>query len=62
MFKNFKKKIKEIPKETLKDGIKKHYADIMQGAALLLLAYLCIKTTAHPVIVNVNVTGGVPVL
>ena len=58
MFKNFKKKIKDIPKETLKDGFKKYYPEIMQGITLVLLAYLCIKTSAHPITVNVNVSGG----
>lgn len=62
MFKNFKKKIKEIPKETLKDGIKKHYPEIMQGVAIVMLLYLCVKAGGHPVNVNVNVSGGVPVV
>lgn len=62
MFCNFKKKMKEIPKDAIKEELKKHYPEILQGMAVILLLYLCVRSRQTPVTVNVNVSGGATIL
>lgn len=58
MFEKLKEKITHTSKETIKEEIKSHAPEIIQGATLLLLAYLCIKTNSKPINVTINVNGG----
>lgn len=60
MFENLKAKLKHVSKETVKEEVAKHYPEIIQGATVVLLLYLCIKVNGKPVNVTVNVNGGVP--
>lgn len=62
MFRIFKEKVKEIPKDAIKEELQKHAPEIMQGAALILLLYLCVRSKPSPITVNVNVTGGATML
>lgn len=58
MFEKIREKITHVSKETVKEEIKNHYPEIMQGATVLLLLYACIRINGKPVNVTVNVNGG----
>lgn len=58
MFDKWKKKIATASKETVKEELKTHLPEILSGAAILMLAYLCIKVNGKPVNITVNVNGG----
>lgn len=58
MFEKLKEKLTHVSKETLKEEVKSHTSEIIQGATMLLLVYICIKVNGKPVNVTVNVNGG----
>lgn len=59
MLEKFKQKATEVSKDTIKAELKKHYPEIVQGATLLLLTYICIRVSnGQPINVNVTVNGG----
>lgn len=58
MLKKIKDKITAISKETIKEEVSLHSSEIIQGATIILLLYICIKMNGKPVNVVVNVHGG----
>lgn len=60
MFEKFKQKLTHVSKETVKEEVKSHLPEILTGASLLMLAYLCVKVNGKPVNITVNVNGGRP--
>lgn len=56
-FKSVKDSIANVPMEKVKEEVKKHYPEIIQGASLVLLLYLCIKTGNKPINLTVNVSN-----
>lgn len=58
MFEKVKQKLTHVSKETVKEEIKNHAPEILQGTTIILLLYLCIKSGSKPVNVTVNVNGG----
>lgn len=58
MFEKWKKKVTTVSKETIKEEVKSHIPEILSVAAILMLAYLCIKVNEKPVNITVNVNGG----
>lgn len=58
MLEKLKAKAATISKETVKEEVKKHYPEILQGATVVLLLYLAVKTNSKPVNVTVNINGG----
>ncbi len=58
MFEKVKQKLTHVSKETVKEEIKKHAPELLQGATIMLLLYLCVKAGNKSVNVTVNVNGG----
>ena len=57
MFKKLRNSLATASKETVKEELKQHAPEIIQGITLILLAYICIKVNGKPVNVTVNVNG-----
>lgn len=62
MWEKVKNKITHASKETIKEEFCKHSDDIIKVTSIVLLVYLCIKTTGKPINVTVNINGGTPIL
>lgn len=58
MFDKVKNIFAHASKETIKEELKAHHSEIISGATLIVLVYLCIKVNGKPVNVTVNVNGG----
>jgi len=59
-FKSVKKSLTNVPVEKVKEELKKHYPEIIQGITITLLLYLCIKTGNKPINLTVNVNNSYP--
>lgn len=57
MWKKMKEKIANTSKDAIKEEVQKHTPEILSGAAIVLLVYLCVKVNGKPIIVNVNLNG-----
>lgn len=55
MFNKMKDKVTTVSKETIKEEVKKHMPEILTGASVLMLAYLCVKIGTKGINVTVNV-------
>lgn len=59
-FKKVKDSLANVPVEKVKEEVKKHYSEIIQGVSVTLLLYLCIKTGNKPINLTVNVNNSYP--